>query len=551
MPHAPYRPSHLLLPAALAILAALVFVREAMVQGKLLAPPLPDDINAMMDAAGRLNAFYEGGTRALIAGYIEHPPHTPFSTGLAFLSFLTFGVREWAPYAASAVVTFFFFAIVAWMFRALPPWKRAAVMIMLFPLPVVAVSIREFRPDLAAALLIALGALLAAEGPILAPSRRRAALIGAVFGAALLAKPSTFPVTLALFGLTIVAAGMLDPGERSMLRRAERTFRAGLAAAAALAIVTLPHFLLAARRTFGYMHSNIFGEDRDLWVVEGSRIFHLRYYLDGPGAQYQLGHHAWFIFAFAALALVLSYRWNDRATHRRWLVLFAVGGAAYVLATMNQVKQEFFGLPFQMTALFAALLGLRLLLSEGVSRLSTRIPWPSGLLIALAAASIVSFRFTQVWAPADRPATGMHQLRAQYDDLYTAIGTHSRGRPAAVFVTFNGSINWKNLQFRAHQDRMPLAFRSLNRARTSDLYIAEYDAADLIVVADPDHPYIWQRIQGAAFHAEVLGALRSRPDVRQVAELPSPGGTHRFYIFRRTPTGAADIPARTTPDRTP
>jgi hypothetical protein len=542
MPPAAFRPAHLLLPAALAVLAAFLFVREAMVQGKLLAPPLPDDVNYMVDAAGRLNAFYTNGTRALIAGYVENPPHSPFSSGLAFLSLLIFGAHEWAPYAASALVALLFFAIVAWILRAVPMWQRAAVMVMLFPLPIVAVSIREFRPDLAAALLIAAGTLLAVEGPILGPSRRRAALVGALFGAALLAKPSTFPVTIALFGLTISAAGMLDPSERSKLRRLHRTIFAGLAAAAALALVAVPHFLLAARRTFGYMHSNIFGDDRELWVVEGSRLFHLRYYIDGPAGQYQFGSAGWIILGFAALALLLSARLQDGAAHRRFLVLFLVSGASWSLATINSVKQEFFGLPFQVTALFAAIIGLGLLITSGQARWFPRIPWAAALLITLAAASVLSFRFTQIWAPADRPATGMHELRQFHDDLYAAVIAHSRGRPATVFVTFNGRINWKNLQFRAHQDRTPLTFRSLNRARTPDLYVAEYAGADLIIASDPDHPHLWQRIQGAAFHAEVLRALRDSPEFRHVEELSTPRHPQQFHIFRRIPPRPAPAP---------
>jgi hypothetical protein len=533
-PKSSFKPVHLALPAVLAVLAALLFTREAIVQGKLLIPPLPDDVNYMMDAAARLNAFYAGGTRALLAGYAELPPHSPFSTALAFLSFLLFGMREWAPYIANAVVAFFLFAIIAWILRGLSLWKRAAAMLAVFPLPVVAVSIREFRPDLMAALLIAAAALVATNGPLRA-GRARPMLIGALFGAALLAKPSTFPVTTALFGLTILAAGMLDPVERSKLRRFHQTLRAGAIAGLTLAAIAAPHFLLAARRTFRYMHSNIFGDDRELWAVEGSRFFHLRYYIDGPAGQYQFGSAGWIILGLGALALFVSRRFQDHAAHRRFLVLSIVSATAWALATINSVKQEFFGLPFQTTSLFAAIIGLRFIITSAQSRWKPHLPWSGALLLALAASSVLSFRFTQVWAPADRPATGMHELRQLHEDLYTAAVTHSRGRSATVFVTFNGRINWKNLQFRAHQDRAPLTFRSLNRARTPDLYEPEYGAADLIIAIDPDHPHIWQRIQPAAFHAQVLETLRARPDLRPVQEIPTPRHPQSIHIFRRLP----------------
>jgi hypothetical protein len=534
----PLRPAHFVLPGVLAVLSAFLFIRQSIAQGKLLVPPLPDDVNYMMDAALRLNAFDTGGVRTLLAGYIANPPHSPFSSLLALLSFTIFGMHEWAPYSGNALVAFAFFGLAAFLVRDLASWQRAAILLMLFPLPVVAVAIREFRPDLAAALCIVLGVVLAAERPLSVLGWRRWALVGAAFGAALLAKPSTFPVTLLLFVLTVVGAGLADRRTWTLREPRRRAVRGGLVATAALVALAGPHFLLAARRIVAYIHNNIFGDDRELWVVQGSILEHLRYYIDGPAGQYQLGYYAWPAVALAAAAGVFSLLWNDPDSRRRSALVAAVGLAAYVLATANQVKQEFFGLPFQLIMLFGGIMGLRLLLIEGQRRLLPRLPWSSALLVLLMVASLLGFRFWMIWAPPNRPPHGLLELRRLHEEVYQSVRRHSGHQPAQVFITFNGEINWKNLQFRAAQDHMPLTFRSRNRDRTPELYAGEYEQASLIVAADPDHPHIWRRIQNAAFHAEVLQDLQQRPDLALLEEVRMSRRAERIYIFRRMPAGA-------------
>src|SRR5687768_5437288 len=92
--------------AALAVLFTLVILRYSFRHGRLLLFPTFDDVGYFSEGVERLQILYDEGFRGLLGNYRHVAPHSPYSVYLAMLAFMVFGIHDWAPYAANALLLF-------------------------------------------------------------------------------------------------------------------------------------------------------------------------------------------------------------------------------------------------------------------------------------------------------------------------------------------------------------------------------------------------------------------------------------------------------------
>lgn len=161
---------------------------------------------------------------------------------------------------------------------------------------------------------------------------------------------------------------------------------AGLAAV----VVCAPHFIVGGRHVLSYFWSNVFGEKSKVWNLEGSIGDRIGLFLPGSYGQLLLGDVRWaFIAVLLVAAIVALFRRS-----RLELSLFA-GWAftlilLYTFVVANPMKIREFGLPFQITFLFAAVEAL-LYLMRCQQRSSWQVPWSGLTTYAIAAVAIVTF----------------------------------------------------------------------------------------------------------------------------------------------------------------
>src|ERR1700742_1393530 len=67
--------------------------------GRLAMDPVFDDVGYLIDGLQRLDILDRSGFHEFCQTFINSPPHSPWSTALAILSFALLGVHDWAPYA--------------------------------------------------------------------------------------------------------------------------------------------------------------------------------------------------------------------------------------------------------------------------------------------------------------------------------------------------------------------------------------------------------------------------------------------------------------------
>ncbi len=519
--------SLMLLPAMAAVLT-LVVIRHSLLDSRLSAPPVYDDVAYMLDGASRLTRLYEGGVPLLARDIWSSPPHSPLWTGLAACGFALFGMHDWAPYVMNVFTAGLVLGLGAYVYRGATIARRAMVMLTIATVPVAILSVHEFRPDIAAAALIALGAAIAVDPPAFAGPRARAALLGCIFGLSLLVKTSTCPVALALFGIAVLTSGLMHapPGES----RLRAVLREGLVASGALVLVAGPYYAMAWRDVYDYIYSNIFGHRSSLWAVGGGRSYHARFYIDGEGGDFMLGGFAYPLLTVAALGGVLAPRAGRGGENSRVGAagLTCMIGLAYAVSAVNVMKQGFLGLPFQMLLVVGALLSSRLLLA----RLPVgRIPWATLALAGVLAVSLATFRFSNSWnSRANRMYAESWRL---YDEVYAAVRNEIGREPALVLVTFTGTVNATNLHYRSVKDGAPIQFRSSEEAGTVVGYDFWRRRAGMVVAAQSGTGLTNDRFPSGKIHDQMVASLDADPLFRRVGQLPGLRPGRSFFIYRR------------------
>ncbi len=353
--------------AALVTLAVLQFSFR---HGRLILFPTYDDVGYLADGATRLQALYDHGLGGLWDSYVQLPPHSPFQSVMVLVAFTFFGLHEWSPYVLNFLLALGYFLLADWLLRRVDFWQRALCFVFISTVPFVGMAVHEFRPDHAVALLTAIGIFLLLTGPFVHGPRRRQIAAGVWLGLALLAKPPVFPQTLALGGSALVLATIADWIAVQRRPRLGATVRAWLAVLIPFALIPLPHYAYDHRHIFNYIHEILFGKFKESYQVKVSLADHLRYYLTGPGGAEMLGGHAILLLAMLAIVGPAVLWRGSRRVRARMAMMPPLLVLAWIIPTVNQTKQPFFGLGFDTILLFFVvyLLGRFLLIERFSAR---------------------------------------------------------------------------------------------------------------------------------------------------------------------------------------
>jgi hypothetical protein len=318
-----------------------------------------EDIITHIDGLKRWRDLSNCGVAAYLDNYIKNPPHAPLHSMMASLGFMLFGVKDWAPYAVNAVVLFAFLALVRRETLPFGSWSSWLAVCGALFVPVAFKSIHEFRPDFPCALATLWGMLMY-------PRSRdqrfgtKAALSGALFGLALLAKPPFFPYTLAMAGLPWLITIAEGFRERKSIQGIWNPVLNSWPFFVGTAVIAGPHYIVAWQKILGYIQQNQFGADAHVWRMKGGIGYQLAYHLFGVGGQFMLGKGVVILIGLAATGLILSFlrRRSDQENSGRFLRLFGFMAWAWLLIAVNPHENPFFGLTFQYGLVLVAMFSL-------------------------------------------------------------------------------------------------------------------------------------------------------------------------------------------------
>lgn len=516
----------ILLWTSLSALFTLVILQFSLTYGKLVVHPFYDDISYFNDALERLQKLYSGGLLALASNYVRVPPHSTFSTGLAMASYLVFGARDWAPYAANGIIILALAGFVELFTRGLPLWQKVALFLFALTVPICGNAVYEFRPDIASALCAAAGVTALLSRPLNTSEWRHRAGAGALFGLALVIKTPTFPLTMILLASSLGMASVAD-----ILLNARRPSPRELTVSWAQCIgaaflVALPVYLPQLRQIFAYMYAPVFGDIKEIWRTPGSPMFQARFYLDGPGGDNMLGRHVYLLPAIIVIGFVAAATIRRRDLAVRIGCFVAVAVVAYAVPTLMSVKSAFFGTSFDWILLFGAIYVL-VLACRRAGLLRAAAILGTTLLAGMALARFVPV----LYLPGAENAIDRRRIVEQ---LYGALKSENVGPGVRVYMTTTGFVNTDVLKYLDLKRGLP-GPRYIQHAYVKDLavHLREIDLADYVIASEQGNTEAYGGfVPTGNFQDQTLAMVRDSGMFKEVAEFPT-GNPKRYFLFRR------------------
>ncbi|MBS0319980.1 MAG: hypothetical protein JSR18_05520 [Proteobacteria bacterium] len=533
---------------ALAVAAfAALQITYSLSYGRLAFPPTYDDVSYIADGLDLLRTGYGGSIRTWFTTPFTNVWHAPIAALQACLALAVSDRALWAVYASNALYAFGLALAVVAVCLSAGRVYTIAMMAAVLAWPVSAYLITEFRPDIVANYLLAVGGWLILTAR--AGDRRTFVVLGALLVAALWVKPSYSPVTLGYWAgaiaIRIAFRTSLD-GNGST-----RAIARALAAVTGIALVAfLPYLVVSGGHLIDYLSRHVAGPDRALWTPSMTLSANLLYYVNGDGA-ITLGAWLWITAATAACAGLLAWRRGDVGA----LTLGAAYGLLAVLSwlglTLLGNKSAWFG------TLFTAHLQLLFVATSTWIARAVRGKPPYWVLVVALAASAVGL---QQWPVADgatprlgppgiaRASAEARRLFAEVCQVLPDDGSPSKV-DALLVPLVSATVNPGTLRMCALDGKALPQIPALYPMQVDALMtqLGAYAALPHVqlraFVLSADFPGVVPNMPGARAAATINRFFATSPAFELSGEISGPEHTGRVLVYKTRATTAEPVPA--------
>jgi hypothetical protein len=512
----------LTLPAIVAGVFTLFAVHWTFRLGRLTIPPTLDDVGYFLDAIGRMRVFDAQGVLGLTSNLFHYPPHSASSTALALLAFELFGVHDWPPYILSGLIVFMLLIMIDRFAPSTKKWQRLLIYGLALSTRYPWATVSIFKPDMAWGLLVAAASLATLLRPLFTGDLSRPMIAGAFWGAAMLCKSSTAPVTAAIAGTALLAAVICDWREMRLAGVVVLIF-VGL-------LIAGPYYASAWREALGYFYTNALGSQMSWWSPKGDFWYQSLYYVNGDGGNLLLGWHVWVLMVIVLLGAIaaLSRRPDLRP---RIISLAIVLLITYLIPTISPVKGPSLGAAFSAMLLLAAAIGL----AEMFTTLSKR----QSLLVALAILPIIFFYEPDVipWWHATHAANLAYNQES--DQVLQLVTSTSQSHRTLVLITNEGRVTgFQAMQYRADERNLPLLFTHLDPFVSAEQSADQFSQANFILAGEGGCTEFPDFLATTKSADEILNWIRQSAQFQEIASIPSSDG-HHYHLFANRQLPAA------------
>jgi hypothetical protein len=330
--------------------------------GTLAMPPIYDDVGYLLDAYQRLEFQNVNTPLMLMKSFWSNPPHAPLSTLTAIIGFSLFGPTVWGPYVINTWIAAVYAASVYVVARSnLMVLPSVMLVVSMFLVPIIHFAMTEFRPDIAAGLLLGLAIYLLTETDYENASKRRQVFVALASAAAILAKPTTFMVTIPFVGLAAIM-GIFRPG----LHRLEGWRPSVLAALFPFGLcmaLLIPPAIVLGPHTVTYVYQVLI-RDRDIWATPADPMLSWTFHSIGIGGHIALGNFFYLeLVAILIDAGLSAKRWREPGAYKA-IILYLLVALLYCVMSTSTAQTVFIGSLFFFPYLFAAVLALSRILAR-------------------------------------------------------------------------------------------------------------------------------------------------------------------------------------------
>lgn len=517
--------------AAVLILAAVFTVWNVQLSrecGRLSTVSNYDDVSYLNHASriyyeAKLNGTWQA-LKALTTDYL----HAPFPVLNALLGFAILGHDLDTVYYALLTVVATYLLAISFVCRKLSAGWWIASVLSALAVPFAAFSAVEFRPDLIWATIIGVSGVSWIGEDGVFQKQRNSMWFGAALGVALLVKPSTFAMTLLVFGSCwLLAAHRAYATHLETLSTFARSLITG---GSATLLVCGWYWIQHGAQILDYFYANSFGRNRDVWAYGGDLGDRLTYYFQGPALNSNLG--LFFVplialYAVGSLRDLLVMSGTDRRIRGASFVLMLLG-----LALINAafgMKSPYLGGSFYGFCIFGGFFYG----SQGLLAIqnSSTPQW----FRCLAGAALVGL----AWTIHRFPDAGKVNSEAAANQKFANLAALNdlalcAKRGDLVLYTQGNPIVPEFLDIELRARGKPIRWTSGAMERTMKKLEQMIVQADFVFVQDQEligAP--GDKIPGEKFQPELRNFLNAQPDwkILKAYELT---GSKKVYLYHRT-----------------
>ena len=421
-----------------------LMIRQSMEHGRLALPPTFDDVSYLNDGANYLSFLNSQGFVGVLKTYLAAPPHAPITTGAALAGFALLGIHDWVGAVTDAVVLFLFSRLYLEAARDLTVTQSTLLLAVLWTSPFAGIALLWFRPDMIASLLVAVGAIYIVSRTDWATDRR-SQLVAAVFcGSSLWAKPTIFPLALALFGVAVALASVTAIRKRQFLK----VVAAGATMFSAAALIALPYYAYSLDTIVSYIHTVVFGSQADIWVHPLPLAESLKFYLTGYYGKISIGWWLYGGIVIGFIAIALLFAQSEQVALRQSLGVVALLLLTYAAVTIPTFKGPH-GFPFAAMVFVAVSLALTVIARTLPRAIATAF---CGLALIV---SVWQFEWQFTKDNYYVTTALSNHKRALVSDLNKAIGSDLDNK-TIFFSTSSAFSNFSTLEFEYHRSGLPI-----------------------------------------------------------------------------------------------
>jgi hypothetical protein len=469
---------HLLL-AALLLVLTFGFTTMALdfsaTHGKLTAVPIYDDCVYLLKSALLVENFRDG---RFVEG-MPSPIHSAFSVLLGSAAYALLGYQDYAPYAANGLIVLIYLLFLVQIWNRLPLAALVPLLIFYLCFPIVGMAVLEFRPDFAWGFFVGgMGVALVTSRSIF-QSWRKALLLGVLFAASLLAKPSTFAMTGVIFlggtAASFLIAWVGGRDSKWMLL----SVRGWAISVVTAGILVLPYILYEGSHIWEYFLINSFGEHKALWKFEGDIRAQMEYYLVGMGGVTSLGSVGWVLLFWTLLGLgAVFWRGGKEDRCRAVFGVLLVFGI-YLVNTVATAKSVFLG-----AAIYGAFLFFSAWLLAEIWKIF--VPYRRGTMVAWWASALLALFLFQ-WPSYSRVDPGLAaHYRVMHGEAYRLIQNAVKGRSSPrILVLAPGPVIPEVLALWSARDGTPISPQNGGYILSEESLRRQLAAFDIVLSQDP------------------------------------------------------------------
>ena len=363
---------------------------------------------------------------------------------------------------------------------------RFGLLFAFLSLPFATMAVVEFRPDIIWATLVGFASVYLSTTRRDFSSGKEAFATGLVYGAALMAKPSTFLMTTSVIGL----AGLLRTLRQLFLGKLKVSHL----------VIWLPYFLLSTillagfyyflhyDRIWGYFYENSFGKNKEIWIAPQTLSAHLRHYVASDyAAASNLGRWRLPLLVFVAVALLVGgLRAKEAEKRLVFASLATLVIAAWLASSLFGMKSAFLGGAFYGALIFTS----AYLLGEILNCVPRLLSRPLVQSTAFAGLALLAYAMHTWPAYSEWDFSRADFYRTANREVWKEIRNTTKTYTPAdgvldVYYSNSSPIPVELLPLRALQNQVSLRMHRGTQTDSMEAQRRLYEPCDMLVVQDP------------------------------------------------------------------